>query len=256
MEQDFSGDISNYNSYETGYNRAIEAKVSIPSGPYQADYTFLIPPNKLTKVSSYNDFVTIKDASSASLIFMCVYERCAGINLNLDGYSANMATRNSIYNTVGKFFVHEWNWLNGRPYKANCIMTLFGGMSGTYEEATKLSNDMLQTAIKSGYYSEEDLGRYNRLTEQNIQSELLDDAVRDNLSSNELSNLTDWENNIEQDSQEGGLIYYARIIVSIFGIILIIWTILIYIAFWFDRLNNFIDIDLLLILTMLYSDGE
>lgn len=100
-----------------------------------------------------------------------------------------------------------------------------------------------------GYYSEMDLGTWNKLAEQNIQADLLDNANRDNLNSNELNNLENWENNIEQDSQEGGFIYWARRIVSIFGIILIIWIILIYIAYWFDKLNNIVDFDLLLILT-------
>lgn len=101
----------------------------------------------------------------------------------------------------------------------------------------------------NGYYSEMDLGTWNKLTEQNIQADLLDNANRDNLDSNELNNLINWENNIEQDSQEGGFVYWARRIVSIFGIILIIWIILIYIAYWFDKLNNIVDIDLLLVLT-------
>ena len=35
-----------------------------------------------------------------------------------------------------------------------------------------------------------------------------------------------------------------------FGILLMVWCVLIYLAYWFDRINNLFDFDLLVILTL------
>lgn len=253
LEKDFNTFISYYNNYESAYNSVVSAKVTLTKNSSEASYTDLIPPSELTKVASFNDFMKISDASSGALIFMCVYERCGGTKLCWGGsynYTVSSDSEVSNYPTCGELFIHEWNRKSGRPFKAEVVLTMLEGMDGTYEESVNSANNMLQTALKSGFYNEDDLGVYNKLTEQNIQADLLDNANRDNLSSDEITNLVNWENNIEQDAEDGGMIYWARRIVSIFGILLIIWTILIYIAFWFDRLNNIIDIDLLLILTL------
>lgn len=48
---------------------------------------------------------------------------------------------------------------------------------------------------------------------------------------------------------ESGFISVIRRLVSLMGILFTLWCLLIYIAYWFDRINNFIDLDLVGILT-------
>lgn len=101
----------------------------------------------------------------------------------------------------------------------------------------------------SGYYSEEQLSAFTKLVEENIQAEYLDKATRDNLSQNDLENLSSWENNVNNSKKEYGLIAWMRIIVMWIGIIFTIYIFLLYLAYWFDRLNSIIDLDVLSILT-------
>ena len=96
------------------------------------------------------------------------------------------------------------------------------------------------------FWGEENLGSYMKLSEFNI-NEILVDASRENLTQPDLTSLSDWEDNI---SEEFILVRILRVIVMLVGILLTIWSILVYIAFWFDRLNPFIAVDTLGILTI------
>lgn len=101
-----------------------------------------------------------------------------------------------------------------------------------------------------GYWTEEQLSSFCKLAEIDIQSLYLDGAMRDSLSQAELEGLSNWERNIKNDKMEDGLIAKLRIVTMFFGIILIVWSVLMYLAYWFDRINTFFDLDLLGILTL------
>ena len=101
---------------------------------------------------------------------------------------------------------------------------------------------------KQAYYGEEEISAYCKLQELNLL-DIIDDASYNNLTSLEQSNLTNWINVVEEDKVNHGFIYVVRVFVSIFGIILIVWSVLLYLAFWFDRINNIFDFDLLLVIT-------
>lgn len=64
------------------------------------------------------------------------------------------------------------------------------------------------------------------------------------LNEEELMGVKDWKNNVEY-SKENAIIRFMRKTVVIFGILLIIWTIFLYLAYWFDRVNNFVEVSLL-----------
>ena len=101
----------------------------------------------------------------------------------------------------------------------------------------------------SSYWSEEELSAYMKLAEINIQQEYLDKATRDKLSQNDLENLSSWENNVTNSKMEDNFITRMRIIVMWLGIFFTIYIFLIYLAYWFDKVNSIIDIDVLSILT-------
>lgn len=100
-----------------------------------------------------------------------------------------------------------------------------------------------------GVYSEMELSAWKHLEEADIQSAYLDAAQRGELNQGDIENLANWERNINNNTSDSGAIHYLRIFVMFMGIILIVWSVFIYLAYWFDRINNFIDIDLLGILT-------
>lgn len=101
----------------------------------------------------------------------------------------------------------------------------------------------------SGYWSEDQISAYIELTEDNIQEEYLNEATRENLSQNDLYNLVQWEDKVRFDKKEDGFIAFMRILVMWVGIIFTIYIFLIYLAYWFDKLNSIIDLDVLSILT-------
>lgn len=104
--------------------------------------------------------------------------------------------------------------------------------------------------MKSGVYCcENQISSWVSLDEPNIWKKYLEDASRDDLSSKELSNLNNWENNINKSEESNGLVGILRIFVSFLGIIFTVWTILLYLAYWMDRLNTLIDLDFLKLLT-------
>lgn len=114
-----------------------------------------------------------------------------------------------------------------------------GGMNDT----TAILNTM------SSYWTEDQISTYIKLSEKNIQKEYLNEATRDKLSQNELYSLVQWENKVKLDKRESGFIAWMRIIVMWVGIIFTIYIFLLYLAYWFDRINSLIDLDVLSILT-------
>lgn len=103
-------------------------------------------------------------------------------------------------------------------------------------------------AVSAGIWKEEDLAAFVKLNETDL-TPYLDDALRSKLTQLDVESLANWERNIHNNTSDSGAIHYLRIFVMFMGIILIVWSVFIYLAYWFDRINNFIDLDFLGILT-------
>lgn len=86
-------------------------------------------------------------------------------------------------------------------------------------------------------------GEIYQLSEDSIPLSYIED-----LSQDQLKGVSDWKNNIDY-IHGGGIIKYIRIFVNLVGILFLVWMILIYMSYWYDRINNFIDIELLPIVT-------
>ena len=131
-------------------------------------------------------------------------------------------------------------------------LSLSGSSPIEVTEQDKIQANNLGVSVQalSGYYSEDQLSAYCKLAEVDL-TELLNSANRDSLEQSDIENLANWERNINNNNtSDSGAIHYLRIFVMFMGIILIVWSVLIYLAYWFDRVNNFFDLDLLGILTM------
>lgn len=110
-------------------------------------------------------------------------------------------------------------------------------------------NGLAASMVNNGYWSEAQLATYCSLTEANLEETLLKVANRSNLGQKDLEGLTDWERNHEGNLKENGYIATLRWVVSLVGILMTLWALFVYLAFWFDHINSFFYLDMLHILT-------
>lgn len=103
--------------------------------------------------------------------------------------------------------------------------------------------------VDMGIWGTAQLSTYCSLTETNYEETLLLVANKSNLTQQDLESLTDWSRNKQMKDEEHGYIAILRYCVVLLGILLTIWAVLVYIAFWFDHINSFIYLDVLHILT-------
>lgn len=100
-----------------------------------------------------------------------------------------------------------------------------------------------------GYFDNLDMSVYQALTETNLEEQLLQGAKDSNLGQKDLEGLTDWERNHGANKRENGYIATLRWLVSFVGILMTLWALLVYLAFWFDHINSFFYLDVLHLLT-------
>lgn len=128
--------------------------------------------------------------------------------------------------------------------------TIGSGSKQQQQEQKEVQENMGQFLVTNGYWQESQLMEYNRLVEINIDSEYLDNANRGNYTEGELKAISNWEQNNNKINEEKTIVKIMRKVMAIFAIALSVWAILLYCAYHLDRLNNFIDIDLVALLTL------
>lgn len=112
-------------------------------------------------------------------------------------------------------------------------------------EANKSSNPQY---IGAGYYSESQLGAFVAMNEPDLAGMFLGNVSLDNLNQQQTDSLSNWKRNISNQF-DNPFISTLRIFVLFLGILLTLWSGLVYIAYWFDRLNTFFDLSFLSVLT-------
>lgn len=117
--------------------------------------------------------------------------------------------------------------------------------SKTGNNKTKDANAIVDYMALSGCWTEDQISAFVKLSEANIQRNYLDDTKRSNLDQNSAENVTNWERNVDNNKKEYGFIAVLRKLIIFSGFFFIVWAILIYIAYWFDRINSIYCIDLL-----------
>lgn len=90
---------------------------------------------------------------------------------------------------------------------------------------------------------------YCSLSEVNLEETLLINANIENLEQDDLEVLEGWKTNLEAEKREWGFIAVLRWITSLVGILLTLWALLVYLAFWLDHINSFFYLDFLHLLT-------
>ena len=74
-------------------------------------------------------------------------------------------------------------------------------------------------------------------------------AQLEDMNDGDIYEVENWKNDLDKADSEGILIRGGRFISILFGILFEVWMMLIYLSYWFDRLNNFFDFSVLSILT-------
>lgn len=105
------------------------------------------------------------------------------------------------------------------------------------------AQEMVNQLALSGFWDEARFASFSELVETPLTF-----PDKDQLSKDQLKGVTDWKNNIEYE-EDDGLIKWLRVIIMLFGIVFLVWVLLIYLSYWFDRINNFLDLELLPIVT-------
>lgn len=95
-----------------------------------------------------------------------------------------------------------------------------------------------------GYYDEMDLAAWTNLSGESVISF----KDRDSLNQSDLTSLYNWENNIANN--KFSIIRLIRYIISFMGIMFIVWGSLLYLGYWFDRVNPIIPIRAVNMLTL------
>lgn len=137
--------------------------------------------------------------------------------------------------------------VNGASTKKIC-----GGGSATITQKDKEVVESLgipSSILEQKYENDELISSYCKLMETDLES-ILADVNRDNLTGDQLDSLNTWEDTIADSSKSGGVLYWIRVVTMWIGILLVVWAVLLYVGFWFDRANNFIDISVVTILTL------
>lgn len=205
------------------------------------------------------DKTNIKDAKSAAAYFALGMEGCVcysgitnGVGSLYDSFH-DTDSRCSTYTFPTSYGEVSLQDLQKRTPNTTVAYNAFSGKIAP--TSPENGNDGgtpkgIQSFTGGAYYTEEQISSYIRLADElNIQKEYLDKADRSNLSQSDLENLASWENNVNNSKKEYGFIAWMRIIVMWVGIIFTIYIFLLYLAYWFDKINSLIDLDVLSILT-------
>lgn len=115
-----------------------------------------------------------------------------------------------------------------------------GSAPTTPETSTQ---DSLEITEIGAAMSETDFAVYD-----NWDSSLVAMATKEGLSVNEQKQVATWGNNIETNSMT--YISFMRRLISFLGIMITIWCLFFYLSYWLDRVNTFIDVSMMSIVTM------
>lgn len=102
------------------------------------------------------------------------------------------------------------------------------------------SKDTLQM---NGFYSEAQLSSYTKLVEPELTDQVAN-SDKSVLTQEETEGLSDWQMNVERSKEHKGIATLINYVLTVIGVLLIIWGSIFYMAYWFDMINPFVDLDL------------
>lgn len=142
---------------------------------------------------------------------------------------------------------NKWQELKERKeYAIEAFDTLSGTVPLSSDGTGTSDSDTIEALVSSWLKSEynEEWGTYAR-----INTSLIELPDGSGLSGSEREQLYAWKEVIESED-DFAIISFLRTCVAFIGILLVIYSTLIYLAYWVDRVNNFIEFSCLNALTM------
>lgn len=121
-----------------------------------------------------------------------------------------------------------------------------GGSSNTGDSNSK-TNETIQNIINSYQSSEDDLPGMDKKQDWGEDTPNLPDGS--DLTQNEKMQLNKWKSDVN-DNKGVAPINFFRTSVAFTGILVIIYALLLYLAYWLDRVNNVVEFSFLSILTL------
>lgn len=200
-----------------------------------------------TTTMSLSDYKKCSDIVTATEGFMVAYERCVG-----GDYSLQKVQNKSGYGP------YKYQHGSLRIDYATTIYTALvgtapsdGGSSGggSGGNAGSTTEETMKNLMATGYYTEDQLSAYLKLNEINIDEKYIQAATREALTQDELSGLANWQLNVRMQEEEHGFIRFLRTLSMFIGIILVVWAMLFYTAYWIDKTNNILPIEFVFLLS-------
>ena len=210
-------------------------------------------PDKIDSVKNLSEFKKSDDPISAASVFLICFERAAGTFVPCD-----INGKRSVQNNIVKgykytwldFAIHEFDTKNGRLSYAEPIYSWLGGaaLDGADKKSVDKAKEIAEDAAKKGYLTEEELSAWTKIVNEKYINYA--EITRDNLTQSDLNSLSSWEQNVKYDDIENhGIFKYFRYIFMFIAIMMMVYSVLMYCCFWFDKVNPLFDISLLYILT-------
>lgn len=200
-------------------------------------------PDNIDYVKNLDEFKKVKDPVSAAAIFAICFERCAGIfepchiETSNAGYDYHASHPTYPEKTWHDFMLNVFNVNSGRLSYAEPIYEWLTGESFKNTD-TSGAQEMAKEAAKKGYLTEEELSAWTKIINEKFIN--YKDITRDSLTQSELSSLAQWENNVGYDSASNhGIFKLFRIAFMIMAIMMMIWAVVMYCAYWWDRTTPF-----------------
>ena len=139
-----------------------------------------------------------------------------------------------------------WQQLGNRRAYAQEIYNALKGTVAMSSNGSEAGSESIKKFVSSWLKDEynDEWGIYERIT-----TTLIDLPDGSDLGVNEKSQLQAWKEIIETED-EFSVISFLRTCVAFVGILLVIYSTLVYLAYWVDRVNNFVAFSFLNALTM------
>ena len=237
--------ISKYNTWRVKPEiQSLTLTSAATRAGYKGSGATLVPITSITDTAS---FKSTKNEMEASVVFALAYERSWANNCPVGGLSVT-GSPNWTNCTYGDAALNRFSSDSDTQVRAGQFAEWMGEVKATPGDGGNLppgaedeADDIVEQLYKGHYYGEEELSAYCIMSESPDLYTKLTGKTLESLSPEDVAQIAYWEQGERDINDKGGLTYVLRTIIMAFGILLVIWAMLFYTAYWVDTLNNIFD---------------
>lgn len=176
----------------------------------------------LNNLITKEEWDSINNAVALSLFFTSQVEKCG---YDIDIYSEGAKQSPDIYKLM-----------TGSDCSVNTMGT----------DGAQLSESLASTMVNAGLWGEDKFVSWKKMSESTTR---FDEIILDSMSDDDIYEIENWKLDLEHRNEDSFLIKGGRWLAMLSGLAFILWGVFIYLAYWFDRINNFIELNVLKIVT-------